>query len=194
MLTSLVVVLNSGPEPADPPGWLSPSVAFDGWVGSVIGAITAAGIALATVWITLRFERKRVQEAADRELAHRRLERLAEVTVALQSYEAIPATAESLNGWRTDIQAAISRWVPYAAPDETGFVDEVRWGCHQVIGAAWQLMHGTAPRIMPAEGVGTLVSAARDWPAATPERRKEIVGLLRTTFPRVGQLWPVNIR
>ncbi|MBO3090020.1 hypothetical protein [Cellulomonas dongxiuzhuiae] len=134
-------------------GALAADVAFDGWVGAVLGALASIAVAVFVLRRTLRHdrdqfdaqlseERTRFAEELERErslgLEQRRMEAFADYLAELTEYRMYPYDWSTRRDLERRVRMAVQRWAMFVSPSDAAFLASVERSAESVIRSANQ--------------------------------------------------------
>lgn len=132
-------------------GALAADVAFDGWVGAVLGALASIAVAVFVLRRTLRHDREqfetqlseeriRFSEELERErslgLEQRRMEAFADYLAELTEYRMYPYDWKDRRDLERRLRMAVQRWGMFVAVSDAAFLGSVERSAEAVIRSA----------------------------------------------------------
>ncbi|QHT54729.1 hypothetical protein GXP71_00510 [Cellulomonas sp. H30R-01] len=136
-------------------------MAFDGWVGAILGALASIVVAVFVLRRTLRHDRDQFERQLDEErgrfaeqlererslgLEQRRMEAFADFLAELTEYRMYPFNWEVRRDLERRVRMSVQRWAMFVAPPDVAFLSRVERSAEAVIRSAQDHLHEQAER------------------------------------------------
>jgi len=196
------------------PGWVwdgpfAASVAWEGWIGALLGGVVSVLVAIYVLRRTLRQDRMQFLEQLrhERDLAREGQLNAAfgEVIAALEGYRRYPVDEDMLEGIRVRLATAVARWRVFLPSDADDFENAFVWACRMTQRGArdeakrFRGLPATDPaktwgRFVDTETVdwvNILIREGRRW-HMEKGARANVVAVISQAIPASGQGYPID--
>lgn len=190
-------------------GPFAASVAWEGWIGALLGGVVSVLLAIYVLRKTLRQDRMQFLEQLRHERDLAREGQLngafGEVIAALEGYRRYPVDEDELETTRLRLAVALARWRVFLPPDAEDFENTFVWACRMTQRGARDKVRSfrglptTSPaktRGRPADTetvgrVDLLIKEGRRW-HMDMDGRADVVAVISQAIPPSGQIYPID--